>query len=238
MTKMLKIHFDKKTITLLISGTILIFIMINVGLTLDQASKTDRIVNATEKILEVSQEERKIGMASLESRYESFNLDFMYRIHSINPDNKYNQKITVRNDGEFDTYVKNTWNISAFCDKEGQIYGLEYNPTIQELVVKKGEWESFPVVIPEEFLEISKPSFELRLSIVSHPSTTVGFLEAKSDNKRTLLQYDYDDEAKRWRPTITQFDGGLNCSREPYSGDMRTLSTTNEEHFDYCSACR
>ena len=209
-------------------------------------SSTDEMTQATITISDlakkslIADEERKaIELASLESRYDGFKADLNFRLHSIAPDSPYGYDLGIFNQGTFDTYLKLNMELTAYCDENGGKYSYDHRIFDNEEITieKENGYEGLTYYLPKDFLDSSKPHFEYRIWVVTHPSTSQGFLESRDDNKHIFIQYSYNEDGK-WMPDITSTKGGLDCSREPYGGDVRTLRYTNEDHFLFCSACR
>jgi len=204
-------------------------------------TSTDEMTQATITISDlakqslITDEERKaIELASLESIYDNFKADLNFRLHSLVPDSQYGYKLDIFNLGTYNTYLKLDMELTAYCDENGGKYSYDHRifDNKEITIEKENGYEGLAYYLPEGFLDSSKPHFEYRIWVVTHPLTSQGFLEARDDNKKAFIQYSYIEEDGKWTPEITSNKGGLDCNREPYSGDVRTLRYSDEEeHF-------
>lgn len=226
-------------ITAAASITILIFTVFLVLTTNEMTQATIKISDFAEQSLITDEERKAIELASLESRYDGFKADLNFRLHSLTPDSPYGYDLGIFNQGTFDTYLKLNMELTAYCDENGGKHSYDHRIFDNEEITieKENGYEGLTYYLPKDFLDSSKPHFEYRIWVVTHPSTSQGFLESRDDNKHIFIQYSYTEDGK-WMPDITSTKGGLECSREPYGGDVRTLRYTNEDHFLFCSACR
>lgn len=215
---------------------IVIIGLISFSLWLDfqESERNERIANTTEELLETSKEQRDFQKASLESRYENFKANLNFRLHSLHTDTTSGNTINIFNRGIHNIYLKLNMELTAYCDKTGNKHAYDkriFNDEEITLEKERGNW-SISYHLPDDFLEPSKPAFEYRLWIETHPLTSQGYLEAIDDNKKAFIQYSYIEEDGKWTPEITSYKGGLDCNREPYLGDVRTLRYSDEEeHF-------
>ncbi len=204
-------------------------------------SAIESLVNATEVLVETSKESRDLELASIESQYSGFRADLTYWFNSINKYPKSDSySISIRNNGETETYLKHRLYVTAYCDIfPGDIFSIDEKLIDdEEMTIKFEKRNSLKFNLPDEVLGPKVQSFELRLTVVAHPNLSSGYLEGASDNKKIHIQYVLSEDLEKWQPTVTSFDGGFQCGREPYGSDVNRADYAAEDVFLECSACK
>ena len=198
-----------------------------------QTDAINDLVSTTEDVLNISKEELDVQKASLESFYGNFKADLNFKLHSLRPNNGLGYYIDIHNAGIYDTYVEFNMKLTAYCDENGNKHPLDLMIFEDKEIVLEKEIGRGTLLyyLPDDLLDSSKPAFEYRLWVETHPSTSKGFLEARDDNKKAFVQYSYIEEPDKWTPEITSQKGGLDCNRDPSMGDVKTIRYTDEEHF-------
>jgi hypothetical protein len=201
------------------------------------SQKIDQISNNTRELLETSKQDLQINKASLENQHNNFISDLRYEAKSIHL-NQFENTFSIRNDGKYDTFVRNTIWLTAICDFDGNPDSIDKKISEDEIIIRKnGDRGSTSFILPPEVLNENVKTFGMRLISESFPYTSGGHLENKGDHKKTSLQFVYNDDRTVWQPSVVIFDGGFSCMREPYGGDIHGFKTLDEEDFQECNTC-
>ncbi len=206
----------------------------------EMTDATQAILDFSEKSLKVEEESKALELASIESQHSGFRADLDYWFYSIKKSDSGPYQIHIRNNAETETYLKHRLYLTASCDiVPSDVTSIDEKIIDdEEMAIKFEKRNSLEFTLPDDLLDPYLDTFGLRLTVVSHPNLSSGFLESVSDNKVTHIQYVLSEDLDRWQPTVVTTDGGFQCGREPYGSDMNRVEYTNEEDFVECSACK